>query len=111
VLEFVQYLSLVVGQLVACNRLHEVEARLARWMLMVSDRIGSSNVQLTQEFLAEMIGAGRSTVTLSAGALQRISAIEYSRGNIKIVNRELLEQSACECYPMTRRLLNAIYQG
>lgn len=110
VLRYVQYESLITAQLVACNRLHEVEARLARWLLMVSDRIGTDTLNLTQEFLAEMIGARRSTVTITAGALQRSGIIEYRRGKIRIVDRESLEEAACECFPITRRLFETLYQ-
>ena len=101
VLRFVQYQSLVLGQVAACNRLHEVEERLARWLLMVSDRIGSPDLHLTQEFLSQMLGARRSTVTLVAGTLQRSGFIEYSRGSVKILDREGLESTACECYRIT----------
>jgi CRP-like cAMP-binding protein len=111
VLRYVQYESLITAQLVVCNRLHEVEERLARWLLMVADRVGgASTMHLTQEFLAEMIGARRSTVTIAAGALQRSGIIEYSRGRIRIVNRDSLEDAACECYPITRRLFNTLYE-
>lgn len=110
VLRYVQYESLITAQLAACNRLHEVEERLARWLLMVCDRIGSANMQLTQEFLAEMIGARRSTVTIAAGALQRSGIIEYKRGKIRVVDRESLEDIACECYPTTKRLFEELYR-
>ncbi|MGH9919744.1 MAG: Crp/Fnr family transcriptional regulator, partial [Nitrososphaerales archaeon] len=109
VLRYVQYESLVTAQIAACNRLHEVEARMARWLLMVSDRIGASEMHLTQEFLAEMIGARRSTVTITAGTLQRSGIIEYRRGTIRIVDREQLEDAACECYAVTQRLLKNLY--
>ena len=98
VLRFVQFQNLVLGQIAACNRLHEVEERLARWLLMVSDRIGSSELRLTQEFLAQMLGVRRSTVTLVAGSLQQSGLIKYSRGDVKIVDRGGLESVACECY-------------
>lgn len=109
VLQSVQAQSLISTQLAACNRLHEVEERLARWLLMVRDRVGSSDFYLTQEFLAEMIGARRTTVTLAAGSLQRSGLIEYSRGNIRILDSERLEAAACECYPIVRKLVNDLY--
>ncbi len=102
VLCFVQYQTLNLSQVAACNRLHEVEERLARWLLMVSDRIGSSELRLTQEFLSQMLGARRSTVTLVAGSLQRRGWIEYTRGDVKILDRAGLEGAACECYAITR---------
>ena len=77
-----------VTQIAACNRLHEVEERLARWLLMSADRIGSNSVPLTQEFLAQMIGTRRSSVTVAAGVLQRAGLITYSRGDMKIIDRE-----------------------
>ena len=108
VLRFVQFQSLVLSQVAACNRLHEVEERLARWLLMVSDRTGESELRLTQEFLSQMLGARRSTVTLVAGALQRSNLIEYSRGDVKILNREGLEEAACECYRIVKQAMQRL---
>lgn len=102
----VQTQALILGQLVACNRLHEVEERLARWLLMLQDRTQGDELLITQEFLAEMLGSRRTTVTLAAGALQRIGLIEYQRGRLRILDRERLESAACECYPVIRRLSN-----
>jgi CRP-like cAMP-binding protein len=90
--------GLQVAQLAACNRLHEVEQRLARWLLMCQDRVDSAWLPLTQEFLAQMLGTGRSSVSLAAGALEDAGLIESSRGTLKILNRKSLEQVACECY-------------
>ncbi len=87
-----------VAQTAACNRLHGVEQRLARWLLMTQDRVGSASLPLTHDFLATMLGTDRATVTLTAGVLHRKKLIEYSRGVIKIVNRRKLEGTACECY-------------
>ncbi|HEX3570196.1 MAG TPA: Crp/Fnr family transcriptional regulator [Acidobacteriaceae bacterium] len=111
VLRLVQHESLVLAQLGACNRLHEVEERLARWLLMVQDRTGEPDMRLTQEFLAEMLGARRSTVSVVAGTLQRSGMIEYRRSYIRIVDRERLEAVACECYPVIRKLLADLYKG
>jgi CRP-like cAMP-binding protein len=110
ILESVQSQGLILGQIAGCNRLHEVEERLARWLLMVQDRIGDDTFFLTQEFLAEMLGARRSTVTLAAGSLQRSGLIEYRRGNIRIIDREALELAACECYPIVRDLIPKAYR-
>ena len=104
-LQYIQYQSLTLGQIAACNRLHEVEERLARWLLMVEDRVGSSDILLTQEFIANMLGTRRSTVTIIAGTFQRDGLIEYRRGHVRILNRPALESTACECYAITRRLL------
>ena len=102
----VQYVSLLTGQIAACNRLHDIEERLAHWLLMVADRVGSLSFRLTQEFLAEMIGSQRTTVTLSAGMLKRSGLIDYRRGEVRILDRASLEGAACECYNITRTLLH-----
>lgn len=109
VLQFAQSQALLSNQIAACNRLHEVEERLARWLLMVQDRVGRPDFYLTQEFMAEMIGARRTTVTLAAGSLHRSGLIEYRRGNVHIVDREHLEAAACECYPIVRELAASLY--
>src|ERR1700736_6326983 len=87
-----------VAQIAACNRLHEIEQRLARWLLMCQDRVDSEFLPLTHEFLAEMLGTGRPAVALASGILQRAGIIENSRGIVKILNRKQLEGAACECY-------------
>jgi len=87
-----------VAQTAACNRLHDIKQRLARWLLMTQDRVGSMSLHITHDFLATMLGTDRSTVSLAAGVLQRKKLIEYTRGAVKIVNRRKLEDSACECY-------------
>jgi CRP-like cAMP-binding protein len=102
----IQTQALILSQLVACNRLHEVEERLARWFLMLQDRVQNDEFHITQEFLAEMLGSRRTTVTMAAGALQRIGLIEYQRGRVHILDRERLEAAACECYPVIRKLSN-----
>jgi CRP-like cAMP-binding protein len=104
-LEFVQEQAVTVNQIAGCNRLHEAEERLARWLLMAQDRTQSDILNFTQEFLAMMLGARRTTVTLVAGSLQRANLIEYSRGRVKILNRENLESAACDCYKITKNLL------
>ena len=91
-----------VAQTAACNRLHNVEQRLARWLLMTQDRVDSGALPITHDFLATMLGTDRPTVSLAAGALQRKEIIEYTRGAVKIVNRKELEDSACECYEVIR---------
>jgi CRP-like cAMP-binding protein len=91
-----------VAQTAACNRLHEIEQRLARWLLMTQDRVGSGSLPITHDFLATMLGTDRPTVSLAAGVLQKKKIIEYTRGAVKIVNRKKLEDSACECYGVIR---------
>jgi CRP-like cAMP-binding protein len=93
------YLQLVqITQSVLCNRMHEVEQRLARWLLTSADRMESEFLHLTQEFLSQMLGVQRSTVTVAAGELQRDGLIGYSRGRIHILNRAGLTARTCECY-------------
>jgi CRP-like cAMP-binding protein len=87
-----------VAQTAACNRLHDIGQRLARWLLMAQDRVDSGSLPITHDFLATMLGTDRPTVSLAAGVLQRKKIIEYTRGTVKIVNRKKLEDSACECY-------------
>jgi CRP-like cAMP-binding protein len=107
----VLYMRMVLStQSVLCNRLHEVEQRLARWLLTLSDRVESDQVLVTQEYMAEMLGARRSTVTVSAGALQERGLITYSRGKINILDRPRTIEAACECYTIVdaayRRIWN-----
>ncbi len=87
-----------VAQTAACNRLHDIKQRLARWLLMTQDRVDSELLPITHDFLATMLGTDRPTVSLAAGVLQKKKLIVYTRGAVKIVNRKKLEDSACECY-------------
>lgn len=97
------YLQLAqITQSVLCNRMHEVEQRLARWLLTSADRSDSDVLQLTQEALSQMLGVQRSTVTVAAGDLQRRGLIGYSRGRIQILNRAALAEVSCECYGIVR---------
>jgi len=109
ILEFVQVQALSASQISGCHRLHGAEERLARWLLMVRDRIKSDALGLTQEFLGQMLGARRTTVTLVAGALQKSGLIEYTRGRVHILNVENLEKAACSCYPVLRNLTQNLY--
>jgi CRP-like cAMP-binding protein len=95
------YLNFVVamlGQGAACNRMHTVESRMARWLLMTHDRVQADDFPLTQEFLGQMLGVQRPTVNIAGSTLQRAGLIKYSRGRITVVDRKGLESSACECY-------------
>jgi CRP-like cAMP-binding protein len=96
--QFSQMLAMQVTQIAACNRLHEVDERLARWLLMSADRIGSNSLALTHELLSQMLGTRRSSVTVSAGLFQKAGLISHSRGDVKILDRKKLEEAACECY-------------
>jgi CRP-like cAMP-binding protein len=95
---YAQNLAMQGTQVAACNRIHEVDEKLARWLLMCQDRIGSDAVGLTQEFLAHMLGTRRASVTVAAGILQTAGLIQYSRGRVKILDRGKLEDAACDCY-------------
>jgi CRP-like cAMP-binding protein len=98
-------LAMQTAQIAACNRLHEVEERLARWILMSQDRLNSKQLPLTQEFLAQMLGTRRASVTVAAGILQNAGLISYTRGNVTVLNREKLEDAACDCYDVVRQQL------
>lgn len=93
----------------ACGLLHEAEARLARWLLMTCDRTDSETMDLTQEFLAQMLGTQRTTVALIAGNLRKSGLIEYTRGRLRILNRAGLQAAACECYGVAQSSLLHLY--
>jgi CRP-like cAMP-binding protein len=90
------------AQNAACNRLHPINERLGRWILTCHDRVRSDRMPLTHEFLSQMLGAPRTTVTLAAGTLHEAGLINYSRGHVTIKNRRKLERAACECYRVVR---------
>ena len=96
-------------QLVLCNRLHELESRLARWLLMTSDFMETRTLHLTQEFLAEMLGVGRPAVTIAAGILQRAGMIMYSRGQVELVALDKLQSVACDCYKIIHQSYARVY--
>ncbi len=100
---YTQTLLNQVSQTAACNRQHRLEQRLARWLLSAQDSISGSELRLTQEFLGNMLGTRRATVTIAAGKLQEAGAIRHHRGMITILNRELLETMACECYNVVKQ--------
>ena len=103
--QFSQIMAMQATQIAACNRLHEVEERLARWLMMTADRVGTNSLALTQELLAQMLGTRRASVTLAAGILQKAGLISYTRGSVDIVDRQKLEDVACECYGLMRNQL------
>lgn len=98
-------LAMQTTRIAACNRLHDVEERLARWILMTADRLPSTTLPLTQEFLGQMLGTRRSSVTVAAGILQKAGLISYTHGNVTILNRQRLEDAACDCYEAVRQQL------
>jgi CRP-like cAMP-binding protein len=101
----------MLGQLAACNRLHTIYARCARWLLMTRDRVDVDDFPLTQEFLAMMLGTDRSGVAISAGTLQRAGFIQYTHGTITILDRSGLENAACECYAVARRQFDGLLRA
>jgi CRP-like cAMP-binding protein len=105
---YAQALAGFTMQSTACNAIHSVEQRLARWLLMAHDRMGTDEFPLTQEFVAMMLGASRPTVTVVAGILQKAGLITYHRGHITIVDREKLESASCECYRTATTLLTNV---
>jgi len=100
---FSLFLGMQSTQLAACNRLHKVEERLARWLLMSQDRIGGKKLPLTQEFLGQMLGSRRASVSAAAGVLQKAGMITYTRGNVTILDRRKLEKAACDCYSIIQQ--------
>jgi CRP-like cAMP-binding protein len=108
----VRYNEVLLAQIqqgAACNAFHEAEARLARWLLQTADRIDDSIIPLTQEFLAQMLGVRRTTITLIASELQKRGLIRYRRGKIEIADRAGLERCACECYESVRKQIEEYF--
>ena len=95
-----------VAQTAACNRLHDLQQRLSRWLLMTQDRVGSGVLPITHDFVATMMGTDRSTVSVAASALQKKGIIEYVRGAVNVMNRRGLEETACECYAVIQQCEN-----
>jgi len=104
---YVKFQSLRTSQIAVCNRFHEIEQRLARWLLMSQDRVGSPILPFTHEFLASMLGTGRASVTVAAGVLQKSGLIRYQHGAVKVLNRKGLEESVCECYEAIKQFESA----
>jgi hypothetical protein len=99
---FLQAYVNMLGQLAACNRLHSIYERCARWLLLTHDRVSSNEISLTHEYLSMMLGARRSGVTIAACALAQAGFIHYAHGHIVIQNRAGLEEATCECYGIAR---------
>jgi CRP-like cAMP-binding protein len=107
-LRFIEAVLDLASQTAACNRLHSIEQRCARWLLMSSDRIHSDTMPMTHEFLASMLGVRRAGVTTSLGELDRSGLIENGRGQVTITDREGLEATACECYGLDHSRLERL---
>jgi CRP-like cAMP-binding protein len=101
-LRYMQALYALVSQGAACNRLHRLDERLARWLLIVCDRVESNELPLTQEFISQMLGVRRAGVTEAANSLQQAGLIRYTRGKITILNRQELQAASCECYEIIK---------
>jgi CRP-like cAMP-binding protein len=101
----------LVSQSAACNRLHPVEERCARWILMTHDRVDSDTFPLTQDFLASMLGVRRPSVSVAAGILQKAGLVTYSRGRMTVLDRLGLEAAACECYAIVRNQFDSMPGG
>ena len=108
VVRYGEMLLIQVQQTAACNALHAVEARLSRWLLQARDRLDSNTIKLTHEFLSQMLGVRRTTVTVVANVLQQAGLIRYHRGQIEIVDRQGLEARACECYEAIRQQIDQV---
>jgi CRP-like cAMP-binding protein len=111
ILELVQAQSLVLSQVAACNKLHEAEPRLARWLMMIRDRIDSDTIEITQEFVGQMIGTRRTTVNGILSTMERKGLLRHQRGKITISDRRRLEKATCDCYPLLSRSLDRLYKS
>jgi CRP-like cAMP-binding protein len=108
-LRYTQSLLSQISQTAVCNRLHSVECRLCRWLLLSHDRVKSAELRMTQEFIANMLGGRRESVTVAAGRLQDAGLIHYSRGQIRILNRQGLEAAVCECYHVIKKETDRLF--
>lgn len=108
---YTQALFNQIAQTVACNRLHSIEQRFCRWLLMTAIRVGANSFPLTQEFIALMLGANRASVSQVASVLQRAGLIKYVRGQVTILDHSGLEATACECYEIVRTEFERLFNG
>jgi CRP-like cAMP-binding protein len=108
-LRYIQALITQISQTAVCNRLHAVEQRLCRWLLLSHDRVHSHELQMTQEFIAHMLGGRRESVTVAAGRLQDAGLIHYARGHIMILDRPGLEATVCECYQVVKQEIDRLF--
>ena len=106
-MSYIHLLLTMLSQNAACNRMHTVEERLARWLLLTHDRVGRNEFVFTQEFMSHMLGVRRAGVSVAANTLRRAGLIDYQRGEITVLNRSGLEDASCECY----RTIGALSNG
>lgn len=111
ILRYTQAFIIQLAQTAACNRLHPIGGRLARWLLMSHDRAMTNELSLTHDFIAIMLGTRRAGVTEAAGKLQNDGVIKYRRGHINIIDREKLESISCECYPIVKKEFERLLGG
>lgn len=110
-LRYAHFVTAMTAQHAACNRMHAVDARMSRWLLMTHDSVDADDFPLTQEFLGHMLGVARPTVNIAGAMLQRAGFIKYSRGRITVLDRAGLESAACECYARVRMELDRTLEG
>lgn len=110
-LRFAQYFTDQISQAVACNRLHTLDERCARWLLLTHDRVGGDAFELTHEFLALMLGVRRAGVSVAMGALQAAGVVRYTRGRVEVLDRPRLEEASCACYAITRTAFDRLLGG
>jgi CRP-like cAMP-binding protein len=108
-LRYTQALITQISQTAVCNRLHPVEKRLCRWLLLCHDRVASDELQMTQEFISNMLGGRRESVTVAAGHLQDAGLIHYARGHISIRDRKGLQAASCECYAIVKEEFDRLF--
>ncbi len=108
-LRYTQALITQISQTAVCNRLHSLQQRLSRWLLLCLDRVGSNDLHMTQEFISNMLGGRRESVTVAAGRLQDAGLITYSRGHITVLDRPGLEATACECYRVVQNEFERLF--
>jgi cAMP-binding proteins - catabolite gene activator and regulatory subunit of cAMP-dependent protein kinases len=109
VMQYMQASFAQISQTALCNRLHNVEERISRWLLLCQDRANGGQITLTHEMLGKMLGTRRSTVSLAAATLQQAGMIEYNRGRISIVDRKALERASCTCYSIVKKQFDGLY--
>ncbi|MFL9923418.1 Crp/Fnr family transcriptional regulator [Herbaspirillum lusitanum] len=110
-LRYAQALFTQMSQTAVCNRHHSIDQQLCRWLLLSLDRICGNQLQMTQELIANMLGVRREGVTEAAGKLQRLGVIEYSRGNLTVLDRPKLETLSCECYAVVKKETERLLPG
>jgi len=110
IMRYMQASFAQISQTALCNRLHNVEERISRWLLLCGDRANGEKITLTHEMLGKMLGTRRSTVSLAAATLQQAGMIEYNRGRIAIRDRKALERVSCTCYSIVRKQFDALYK-